>query len=338
MDAKELGKRKIVVHKYNENPTMSVSEIARKLKMSKSTVYGIIKRYNKTLTVDRAPGSGRKAGPADKDLHRKLVRSIKQNPGLSNVDRAKKFGTTERTVRKTIKRCNLKTYHAIKSPNRTDKQNLTAKRRARLLYDNVLTKFEGCLIMDDETYVKADFKQLPGQKFYVASMRGNVPSKYKFVCQDKYAKKYMVWQAICSCGRKSRAFVTSQTMTSNLYVKECLEKRILPFVASHNVPVKFWPDLASCHYARSTMAWYEAKKVDVIPKDMNPPNCPKLRPIEEYWATVKKILKKNGGASKDINQMLKKWNQAAGKVSDDVVQRLMAAIRRRTRLFFRISD
>lgn len=104
--------------------------------------------------------------------------------------------------------------------------------------------------MDDETYVKRDFKQLPGQKYYVSSIRGNVPNRYKFVQQDKFAKKYLIWQCICSCGLKSRTFVTSSTLNADLYIKECLQKRLLPFIRSHRSSVKFWPDLASIHYAK----------------------------------------------------------------------------------------
>lgn len=43
--------------------------------------------------------------------------------------------------------------------------------------------------------------------------------------------------------------------------------------------VLFLPDLASCHYSKATLAWYEANKVDFVPKAKNPPNCPELRPI-----------------------------------------------------------
>lgn len=77
-------------------------------------------------------------------------------------------------------------------PNQNDKQNKTAKTRSRLLYDDVLTKFDGCILIDDETYVKCDFKQLRCQKFYVSNFRGNVLNKFKFVCEDKFAKKLLI--------------------------------------------------------------------------------------------------------------------------------------------------
>lgn len=60
--------------------------------------------------------------------------------------------------------------------------------------------------MDDETYVKMDFKQLPGQKFYVATGHGDVPNKFGFVFADKFAQKFLIWQGICSCGKKKLDF------------------------------------------------------------------------------------------------------------------------------------
>lgn len=84
--------------------------------------------------------------------------------------------------------------------------------------------------MDDETYVKMDFRQIPGQKFYVAITRGDVPARFKFVFADKFARKLMIWQGICSCGEKTKVFVTKESMNTELYKKECLEKRVLPFI------------------------------------------------------------------------------------------------------------
>lgn len=218
----ELEKRKIVLHKFIQNPNLSSSSIAKSLKMPKTTVCVIIKRYKDTSSISRASGSGGEHNQSNRKLRQKIMRSVKGNPGLSDRDRAKKFNCSASNVRKTRLREGYKSYHAIKYPNRSDKQNLVAKKRARLLYDTTLTKFNGCIIMDDETYVKLDTNQIPGKKFYVSTNRGDVPSRYKYVRLEKYPKKVMIWQAICSCGRKSKAFVTDSTINSNVYMKECL--------------------------------------------------------------------------------------------------------------------
>jgi hypothetical protein len=147
----------------------------------------------------------------------------------------------------------------------------------------------------------------------------------------------MIWQAICSCGMKSKAFITSRTMNSDLYMKECLEKRLLPFIRQHNSPVKFWPDLASCHYSAATKNWYLLNGVDVVSVEQNPPNCPEFTLIERYWALVKRIIKKNGGTTKDNKKMLQKWNLHAKKVSETTVRTMMGSIRSRVRNFFRTN-
>lgn len=308
------------------------------LNIPKSTVGDVIKRFKSTLTTERAKGSGRKPGPVDKKQHQKVVRSLKANPGLSLRDRAKKQGGSKSYVHKTMKRAGLKSYHAVKVPNRTDKQLSSVKTRTRLLYDNVLTKFTGYIIMDDETYTKADLKQLPGPQFYVASKRLAAADKFKYQKLDKFCKKFLIWQAICSCGLKSRLFVTTSKLDSNLYIKECLQKRLLPFVRQHDNPVKFWPDLASAHYSAATMDWYQKNNIDVIPKTMNPPNCPEFRPIEKFWSIVKGKLRRTGAVIKNEREMAVKWNNCAAKVDRELVRCMMSSIKSKVRHFIREEE
>lgn len=323
------------MHKYLENPARSRRSIAKELKEPLSTVSLVLKNFLSTQTVERKPGSGRKKGFVDKIAARKIVASIRQNPGLSDSDRAIRYGTSKSTGRKMRLRAGYKSYRVIKNPNRNYKQNLVAKTRARRLYDNVLIKHGGCFIIDDETYVKCDFRQLPGRNFYASKMRGSVPDRYKHVLVDKYAKKLMIWQALCSCGKKSKCYITSGTMRTENYIEECLKKRLLPFIALHNCPVVFWPDLASCHYSKDTVKFYQDNNINFVKVDHNPPNCPQLRPIEIFWALVKRKLKKTNGAANSIKTMTHKWNKVAATFNEKFVQKLMGRITRKTREFIR---
>ena len=99
--------------------------------------------------------------------------------------------------------------------------------------------------MDGESYVKFDFLQIPGKIFYVAKKRGLVANKYTYFVQDKFAKKLMIWQAICGRGLKSKNFVATSTINSKYYIDECLEKKLLPLIQLHNTPAMFWPNLVS---------------------------------------------------------------------------------------------
>ena len=70
-------------------------------------------------------------------------------------------------------------------------------------------------------------------------------------------------------------------------LKECLQKRLLLLIKSHNNRPVFWPDLASIYYCKLAMEWYKKNNVKFVPKTENPPNCPELRVIEKYWAIIK---------------------------------------------------
>ena len=168
--------------------------------------------------------------------------------------------------------------------------------------------------------------------------KGNAPGRFKFVFADKFARKLMIWQAICSCGKKTKVFITGATMNGQVYKEKCLQEIVLPFIQSHEGPVKFWPDLASCHYARDVLEWYKQNNIDVIEKRINPPNCPQFRSLERYWTIVKRKLKKCGKSIKTSSDMAKWWKKMADTVDDATVQKLMVGIRRKVRECIRTAD
>ena len=72
--------------------------------------------------------------------------------------------------------------------------------------------------MDDETHIKADTKQIHGLEFL------SVRSAWRFrkVPKEKdrqFAKKYLSWQAICECGRYSKPFVTTGTISEQISLR-----------------------------------------------------------------------------------------------------------------------
>ena len=119
-----------------------------------------------------------------------------------------------------------------------------------------------------------------GRNFIRQPDGDKVADIFKHIKLSKFAKKYLVWQAICTCGLKSNIYIATAAVNQEIYVSDRLQKRLLPFLKRHNCSVLFWPDLASCHYGKKAMEWYAANSVQVGPKDKNPPNTPELRPIE----------------------------------------------------------
>uniref|UniRef100_A0A1B0CMP2 Uncharacterized protein n=1 Tax=Lutzomyia longipalpis TaxID=7200 RepID=A0A1B0CMP2_LUTLO len=118
-------------------------------------------------------------------------------------------------IHKIKKRNGLKTFRAQTAAHRNDEQNVRAVERATAL-SQFLSTFTGCILMDDETYCKADFQQLPGRSFYTAKTRNGVPKVIRYRRLTKFPKKFMVWQAICSCGRWTRQYVSTGSMNDEI--------------------------------------------------------------------------------------------------------------------------
>ena len=332
MESKQYALRKRILHIYTEDSTASYRTIARRLGIGKSTVANVINNFIRRLSIERKPGTGRKTGPVCKKTEAKVVAIFKKNPNISVRDVAKKVGKSSSFVQKVKKRKGLRTFKVRKAPNRTDKQDCTAKTRARKLYDAILTKFE-CVIMDDETFVKSDFKQLPGQNFFTCINKFDVDKNFKQQKMSKFAGKFLVWQAICTCGKTSKTFVTKGSVNQEIYLEECVKKRLMPLIRSHNTPPLFWPDLATCHYARTVLEWYQRNGINFVPKDKNPPNCPELRPIEKYWALVKQKLKKSQKQPTSLSDFEKEFNKASAALGSTTVCNLMRSVRSKVRKF-----
>lgn len=308
---------------------LSYRQIAKNEGICVGTVQKTIKRFTEHYTLKDLPGRGKKKGATRPDLDKKVLATYKRRKEISVRDCALKCGTTIGMVQRAKRRANLKTYKKQKRPKRSKIQNESVKTRSRKLYRHILKKKESCIIMDDETYVKMDYKTLPGPQFYTTVKSVEVPNSEKSIFCEKFGKKVLVWQAICQCGKVSSPFFTTDNLNHQIYLKECLQKRLLPLIRSHKAKPLFWPDLASCHYAKSVVNWYEKQNIEYVKKEMNPPNCPEVRPIEKFWAVIKSDLKKIRRPADTMEKFKSDWNRVVKKRGETLAKNLMKDIHKK---------
>lgn len=107
------------------------------------------------------------------------------------------------------------------APKYIKDQEERAKTGLRKVYKKMRDKI---LVIDDETYVTFDPSELPGRKFVHASDHAEVEYDQKFQSVTKFPKKYLVWQAIDEFGNVSDAYISEGTMTSQVYLEECIKR------------------------------------------------------------------------------------------------------------------
>ena len=91
--------------------------------------------------------------------------------------------------------------------------------------------------MDDEKYFIFYGQNMPQNACYYTDNKDSCPDNVLFHWIDKYPKKILVHVTISDRGI-SKALVRpsgSLSVNSAIYIKECLEKRLLPFIEEFHI-------------------------------------------------------------------------------------------------------
>lgn len=170
-------------------------------------------------------------------------------------------------------------------------------------------------VLDDETYVPLDPSQVTGNEFYNQVDTLDTPADHKLKRKEKFTKKYLVWQAISSNGHASEPFISTGTITGQVYREECI-KRLKKFLGTlgDKSNILFWPDMASSHYEKSVIAELERHGIQYATKNENTPNCPQIRPIERYWALCKAKYGELTTVCKSKKSFMYRWKKISSEV------------------------
>ena len=67
--------------------------------------------------------------------------------------------------------------------------------------------------------------------------------------------------------------------------------------------------MASSHYANETTEWLIQHKIKFIPKQVNSPDIPKARPIEDFWSILAGKVYEDGWEAKTELQLKRRIYQ-----------------------------
>jgi len=327
----------IVQYKLND-PSVTNYSIAKYLKplgISKSTIYSVLQTYAERGTTKRSSGSGRIPIKMPYTRVRTLVNSATTSQSFTQRVVARKYGISQQFVCKILHSKGIRSYKKEKMSKVSEKQVTIQKLRIDRLYRLILSKKpEPLFILDDESYFTFSGSNMPQNDHYYSTKRRFTENCMKYRYQAKFERKVMCWIAISARGISKPYFCLShEAVNAEIYQRKCIRQRLIPFLNSHHQDNNylFWPDLASCHYARSTMAVFKDMNIQVVPKDMNPPNCPQLRPIEDFWGILKQLVYAKGWEATTHIQLQRRIRYCLRKVDVQTVQKMMSSVKSKIR-------
>ena len=309
MKLKKDKMRLVVAEFVQLNPDLGKSAVVRhfaKHNVSRATVYRICSLVEHNKSLERKPGSGKKATKMPPRKVKQLLNSANETIGVSTRKLAHKYGISPSYSHKLLQNSKLQYRLRQTIPAATEKQKATQHSRLLSMERTILNAENPKFVLDDETYFTFAHDGLAENKgFYTANFE-EAPYGVKFRPKQKFATRLLMWIAVSEKGISPPFFLERpNSINAQIYITECIMKRLVPFLNSkfpHGDYI-FWPDLASAHYATDTLNILEANQITFVPKKSNPPNVPQLRPIEDFFGQLKAVVYQNGWRASDTKSL-----------------------------------
>ena len=301
----------------------------RALGEKSDTVYKIIRRFERTGSYEFKQIPKRLRPVATPQMVRKVTKFL-VNTNHSVRQTALKLKIPKSTVQDIKKREGIQTHKCKTVPKMSEYQQKMAKINSRKILSQSANKV---LILDDETYISVDPLDTKVSKNFNFKDISSVPKEVQFKGRTKFPKHYLVWQLLDEYGNVSDPFIKVGTLTAEEYLKECLIKRLLPFIEKYhrNSNIVFWADMATIHYANIVLNWFRENDISFIEKKVNLANCPQARPIEKFWSLCKLEYSKTSKPSKSLVGFKILWKNLSLRVAKKYGHSLMSTVRKRLR-------
>ncbi len=218
--------------------------------------------------------------------------------------------------------------HKKNIPERTESQKQVARSKCGNLY---LKNPNISWVLDDESYFTLNHNTINGNNIYYTDDVSQTPSSIKYATVENYEQKLLVWICISERGISAPIFRKSGLAVNQSAYLEIIKRGLVPFINKHHSDgeYKFWPDLASSHYAKVVVEYFRARKIKFVEKFENPANVPEARPIEDFWSILKGKVYENGWIAKNLNELNNRVRLCVRKLDPTLVQGLLASTSKR---------
>lgn len=301
---------------------LSYAQIASRLKISRSGVGKICKKYQDSGSVDVGRRCGRPRCTSVRD-DSMIRRCAKVNPFTTTTE-IKTLNPNIRASCRTIRRrlsveFGLKSRVAARKPLLTPKQCQKRLQFCKKFKNWTVDKWKNVIFSDESSFLQ--FGTYKKRVWRPALSR--CKTKYT-VGTVKYPPKQMIWGCMSASGRGSIHFIPpNETVTGAKYLDILRDHLKLSMRISRTTI--FQQDGAPAHTAKDVTKWFKDNGIKVLEW---PGNSPDLNPIENLWEIMKRQLRaKNPTSLQDMRFWLMTiWCK---EVSQELCARLVESMPRR---------
>ena len=302
-------RRQIIADFYGKNVSkgkMYTFEHFQKMGCKKTAIYRVMRLVDAGESVAQKEGQGRpRKLTSAQEKKVKLAFNNKKNASIPTM--ASKLNVSHITVRRSLKRQGVNYRKKKRAPEvKEDQERRIREACSRLSTNYYPPDSSTAILIDDESYFTFRNDSLSINSGFWTDNFDQAPIDLKFRKETKFPVKLLVSVVISEKGMSAPYFTPAkQAMDGVKYRKNVIRKLVKPFIDQHHNDGDyfFWPDLASCHYAQETTQLFDELGIKFIPRADNPPNVPHLRPIENFWAMLKRAVYANGYVAKSLEAL-----------------------------------
>ena len=253
----------------------------------------------------------------------RLKKDFNHKTGMSQRQAARKYNISQRRVGQILQKNGVCARKKMRIPSRTEQQKTVGRAKCGNLY----LKNQGISwVLDDESYFNLSHSTINGNNIFYSSNLAETPASVKYTPVKKFEPKLLVWVCGSEKGISAPFFRKSGMAVDKTVYKGFIKDGVLPFINKHHSDgnYKFWPDLASSHYATTVVEYYRAQKIKFVEKNENPANVPEVRPIEDFWSILQGKVYENGWKAENLTLLKNRIRLCVRNMDPNLVHRLFA--------------
>lgn len=308
----------------------SVKEIAKFFNKTERWV----NKWSKRECFEDKPRSGRPSvltNCARKSIEKAKYKRNNSTRKIAKNLQQKNIEVSSITVWRYMTRKGWKAFKRKKIPLLSEKQRKAHLRFAKKYAKLTAEDWDNLLFTDECPKYLFQYPN-PNNDIVWGSQECDVPPAF----QVKQSAKVMVSGGMTGRGlTKLHMLPTGQTLTSEYYINQILEKEVKPLTSRRQVtggPIErklfsskkemtFVQDGAPAHTSKATQTWCQKNLPNFIAKDGWPANSPDLNPIENIWSIIDETTYKDP-APKTMKELKRRLRFAWKNVTLDTLKEL----------------